>query len=126
MAFSVILSHPTLAMSYSQVLVLLAMSHNSPRKEEMLEWLLTCPWHGLPGQDDLLREEAGDGAGLFYAISKYIELVTLAGAEVCKNVGMVLEGWRPGCPGLGIRGQAGEDGGVAEGSGLLFISQWLR
>lgn len=27
----------------------------------------------------------------FYAISKYIELVTSAGAEVCKNVGMVLE-----------------------------------
>jgi hypothetical protein len=34
-------------MFFSQVLDLLAMSHNSPRKEEMLEWLLTCHWHGL-------------------------------------------------------------------------------
>ena len=40
-----ILSHPqltyTLAMSFSQVLDLLSMSHNSLRKEETLEWLLT-------------------------------------------------------------------------------------
>jgi hypothetical protein len=46
-----ILIHPqltsTLAMSYSKVLDLLAMSHNSPKKEDMLEWLLTCPWQGL-------------------------------------------------------------------------------
>ena len=36
-----------LAMSYSQVLDLPAISHSSPMKDEMLEWLLSCPWHGL-------------------------------------------------------------------------------
>ena len=47
-----ILSHhqlpSTLAKSFSQVRDLLAMSYNSPRKEEMLEWLLTCHWHAWP------------------------------------------------------------------------------
>ena len=46
-----ILGHPhlhsaTLVMFYSQALDLLAMSHNSTRREEMLEGLLTCPLHG--------------------------------------------------------------------------------
>jgi len=71
MAFSVILSHPTLAMSYSQVLVLLAMSHNSPRKEEMLEWLLTCPWHGLSAsqQEDCLAKMIYSGRKLVMGLA---------------------------------------------------------
>ena len=47
---------------------------------------------GLPGQDDLIREEAGGTVGLaFSATSKYIKLITSAGAEVGKSLGMVLE-----------------------------------
>ena len=97
-----ILCHPqlpsTLAMSFSQVLDLLAMSLNSPRKEEMLEWLLTCPWHGLSPsqQEDCLAKMTYSGRKMvmwlaFSAISKYIELVTSAWAEIGKIVGMV---WR--------------------------------
>ena len=97
-----ILCHPqlpsTLAMSFSQVLDLLAMSLNSPRKEEMLEWLLTCPWHGLSPsqQEDCLAKMIYSGRKLvmglaFSAISKYIELVTSAWAVIGKSVGMVLE-----------------------------------
>jgi hypothetical protein len=74
-------------MSFSQVLDLLAMSLNSPRKEEMLEWLLTCPWHGpSPSQqEDCLAKMIYSGRKLvmglaFSAISKYIELVNSAGA----------------------------------------------
>ena len=52
-----ILNHPqlpsTLALSFSQILELLAMSHNFPMKEIMLKWLMTCPWHGLsPSQQE--------------------------------------------------------------------------
>jgi hypothetical protein len=52
-----IFSHPqlssTLAMSFSRVLDLMAMSQNSLRKEEMLDLLLTCPWQGLsPSQQE--------------------------------------------------------------------------
>jgi hypothetical protein len=76
-----ILCHPqlpsTLAMSFSQVLDMLAMSLNSPRKEEMLEWLLTCPWHGLSPcqQEDCLAKMIYSGRKLvmglaFSAISK--------------------------------------------------------
>ena len=82
-------------MFISQVLDLLAMSHNSPMKEEMLEWLLTCPWHGLSPsqQEDCQAKMIYSGRKLvmglvFSAISKYIELVTSAGAEVGKSVGM--------------------------------------
>jgi hypothetical protein len=46
------------------------MSHNSPMKERdvvmVADLSLTWSAGGLPGQDDLLREEAGDGAGLLY------------------------------------------------------------
>jgi hypothetical protein len=95
-----ILCHPqfpsTLAMSFSQVLDLLAMSLNSPRKEDMLEWLLTCPWHGLSPsqQEDCLAKMIYSGRKLvmglaFSAVSKYIALVTSAGAEIGKSVGMV-------------------------------------
>ena len=80
------------------MLDLLARSYNSPRKEEMLEWLLTCHWHGLSAsqQEDCLAKMIYSGRKLvmgltFSAISKYIELVTSAGAEVGKSVGMVLE-----------------------------------
>ena len=82
-------------MSFSQVLNLLAMSHNSPRKEERLEWLLTCPLHCLSPskQENCLVKMVFSGRKLlmwlaFSAINKYIELVwsvvTSSGAEVVK------------------------------------------
>ena len=40
-----------LAMSYSHILDLFAMSHNSDRKEEMLVWILVCPWQKLSLQE---------------------------------------------------------------------------
>ena len=70
-----ILSHPqlpsTLAKSFSQVLDLLAMSHNSPMKEEMLEWLLTCPWHGLSPsqQEDCLAKMIYSGRKLMMGLA---------------------------------------------------------
>ena len=83
-------------MSFSQVLDLLARSYNSPRKEEMLEWLLTCHWHGLSAsqQEDCLAKMIYSGRKLVMglalsAIGKYIELVTSAEAEVGNSVGMV-------------------------------------
>ena len=81
-------------MSYIQVLDLLAMSHNSPSKE----WLLTGPWQDIsPSQQEYClskmtypgRKMVGGLA--FSATSTYIELLTSAGAEVGKIVGMVLE-----------------------------------
>ena len=68
-------SHPqlpsTLAKSFSQVLDLLAMSHNSPMKEEMLEWLLTCPWHGLSPsqQEDCLAKMIYSGRKLMMGLA---------------------------------------------------------
>ena len=49
-------------------------------------------------QDDLLSEEVGDRAGC------------------------LCHGWRPGCLGLWDCGQVGQDGGLAEGSGLPVFS----
>ena len=85
-------------LSYSQLLDLLALSHNSPMKEMMLERLITCPCIDLSPsqQEDCLAKMIYSGRKLvvglaFSATSKYIELVTSAGAEVGKSVGMVLE-----------------------------------
>ena len=71
-----ILSHPQLpstlvAMSYSQVLDLLAMSHNSPMKEEMLEWLLTFSWYGLSPrqQEDCLAKMIYSGRKLMMGLA---------------------------------------------------------
>ena len=54
----------------------------------------------MPGQDDLLREEAGYGAGLL--CHQQVELVTSAGAEIGKSVGMVLEVGDQAVQALGI------------------------
>jgi hypothetical protein len=96
-------------MSFRQVLDLLAMSLNSPGKEEMLDWLLICPWHGLSPcqQEDCLAKMIYSGRKLvmglaFSAISKYIELVTSAWAMIGKSVGMVLEVGDQAVQALGI------------------------
>ena len=58
-------------MSYSQVLDLLAMSHNSPMKEEMLEWLLTSPWYCLSPsqQEDCLAKMIYSGRKLMMGLA---------------------------------------------------------
>ena len=65
-----------------------------------LAWPLSLSAGGLPGQDDLLREEAGYGAGLL--CHQQVELVTSAGAEIGKSVGMVLEVGDQAVQALGI------------------------
>ena len=65
-------------------------------------------------QEDCLAKMIYSGRKLvvglaFSATSKYIELVTSAGAEVGKRLGMVLT---PGYPGLESSGQVREEGGL--------------
>ena len=97
-----LLSHPylppNLVLSHSYILDLVTMSHTSPMKEEILEWLLSCPWKDFsPSQkEDCLAKIIYTGRNLVegpahVALMKYIELVTAEGPDLGKSVGMVLE-----------------------------------
>ena len=36
-----------LAMSFSHMMSVMTMSHNNPRQEKVLVWLLNCSWNDL-------------------------------------------------------------------------------
>ena len=100
-----------LAMCYTQVMDLVAMSHNSHRKE-MLEWLLVTPWQKLSPQEqeDYLAKIIYSGrklvTGLAYsALCKYIELVTSAGPQTGWSVGLVMEVGDQAVQDLGMEGR---------------------
>ena len=60
----------------------------------------------------------------FSATSKYIQRAGhLSWGRAEEECGDGVAGWRTGCPGPGSTGQVGENGGLAECSGLLVISQ---
>ena len=109
-------------MSCSNIVSMMAMSHNNSRLDEVLRWLLNCSWKDLSFSymedclDKMIYRRGKVVTSLSYSalIKDNIELVISAVAEIGRSVGMVMEGvWRPCCPGNGDGGQAGQGGGVA-------------